>query len=116
MPYFTYLKLTDYCGSTKDHIGRILENVRMFKMNPVPEWVLVENFRKTKAVHICSNDPVAEKDVRNQDVSINSIANSDVKSRSRRTRGSRAKNEINDQGRMKPVNFCKLQIFQETLL
>ena len=63
----------------------------------------------TDAVPIHSEDPVEEKDARNQAVPIDSRIKSGAKSRSRRrrTRGRRSKNKIKAEGRMIQANFCK---------
>ena len=89
------LSQLNYCGvSPKGKIGSILQLIEKLKNDAVP---------------IHSEDPVEEKDARNQAVPIDSRIKSSAKSRSRRrrTRGRRSKNEIKGEGRMIQANFCK---------
>ena len=91
------LSQLNYCGvSPKGKIGSILQLIEKLENDTVP-------------VH--SEDPVAEKDARNQAVPIDSRiklgAKSKSRSRRRRTRGRRSKNKIKGEGRMTQANFCQ---------
>ena len=79
LPYSIFLQVMAFGGSPKDKIASIIHLIEKLKNDAIP---------------IPSKDPVEEKDVRNQDVATNSMPYSSAKSRSRRTRGTRAKNEI----------------------
>ena len=82
LPYSIFLQVMAFGGSPKDKIASMIH--------------LIEKL-KNEATPIPSKEPVEEKDVRNQDQEPeepSSMPYSSAKSRSRRTRGSRAKNEI----------------------
>ena len=82
-----------YCGvSPKGKIGSILQLIEKWKI---------------EAVLILSEDPVEEKDARNQAVPIDSRIKLGAKSRSRRrrTRGRRSKDKIKGEERMNQANF-----------